>query len=100
MISTGAKHYFNGEKMKMFGNLGLHVIKNQKETYSFVGSIPYKLGKVIPATMSDIMGGRSWRDEKTGDSVTIKFPVFESRSEAEDFAVTQGFAVEDDSSHD
>ena len=79
----------------MLNNLGLHVMKNPAGTYSFVGTIPAKLGKLVPATKEDVMGGRAHKHPETGELLTIKFPVFGSRSEAVDYALCLGFAVKD-----
>jgi hypothetical protein len=76
----------------MFGNLGLHVLKNPAGTYSYVGSIPTALAEIVSADASAVMGGRAFRDEE-GKTVMYKFPVFSTRAEAMDFAEAKGFDV-------
>ena len=57
----------------MLGHLGLHVIKFPSGRYGYVGSIPRDLGHEKPASDSDVMGGRSYRNT-TGEIVATKFP--------------------------
>ena len=74
--------------------MNLHVIKNPTGTYSYVGDIPYCLGKLVRASKSDIMGGRVV--QKIDDvPFTIKFPVFETRQAAVDYARGNGCYVKD-----
>lgn len=73
-------------------NLGLHLIKNPNETFSFVGSVPCQLAYVTKAgntvtneeVVSQMMLPASYR--------TIKNRVFQSESEAWAEAVRLGFA--------
>ena len=74
----------------MFGNLGLHVIHNPAGTYSYVGSLPVTLARIVPATRSDVMGGRSFRGEN-GELLAYKFPVFATAADAVAFAKSNGF---------
>ena len=74
----------------MFGNLGLHVIHNPAGTYSYVGSLPVTLARSVPATMSDTLGGRSFRGEN-GELCAYKFPVFQTEADAVAFAKSHGF---------
>ncbi len=74
----------------MLGNLGLHVIGNPAGTYSLVGNVPASLGQEVLATRADVMGGRSFRNE-SGESVTIKFPVFATEAAAVAYAADKGF---------
>ena len=76
----------------MFGNLGLHVIHNPAGTFSYVGSIPVTLARIVPATKSDVMGGRAFKNER-GELSAYKFPCFESRELAIRFAESHGHAV-------
>ena len=76
----------------MFGNLGLHVIKNPAGTFSYVGSIPVVLAVAVPASMSAVMGQRSFRNA-AGEILEWKFPVFSSRDQAVNFAVAKGLEV-------
>jgi hypothetical protein len=76
----------------MFGNLGLHVIKNPAGTWSYVGSIPTALAKAIPASTSAVMGQRSFRSEN-GEILEWRFPVFDTREEAVAFAQSKGCEV-------
>lgn len=71
------------------------VIKNPAGTYSYVGRIPVVLGNRIPATKSDIMGGRAYRynEDDPGNCYTWKFPVFPTRGEAVEFAAQRGVEV-------
>ena len=70
----------------------LCVIKNPAGTYSYVGSIPRDLGKPVPATTSDVAGGRAFRGFNDELMVT-RFPTFTSHSDAVQFAVAKGYAV-------
>lgn len=72
--------------------LGTHIIKFPSGKWGFVGTLPIALGKTVPATLSDIMGGRAWRDD-TGACVAPKFPVFDSESDARLHAVAVGVEV-------
>lgn len=76
----------------MFGNLGLHVIKNPAGTFSYVGSIPTDLGRQVPATTAAVMGQRAFRADD-GSIVEWKFPVFATREEAVQFAAERGHEV-------
>ena len=76
----------------MFGNLGLHVMKNPAGTYSYVGSIPVELASVVPADRAAVLGQRAFIDDE-GKVMMYKFPVFKSRAEAMDFAEAKGFDV-------
>lgn len=78
----------------MFGNLGLHVIKNPAGTYSYVGSIPTVLGYTVPANTSAVLGCRAFRND-AGELVEWKFPVFKSRGDAILFAVLKGCEVKE-----
>ena len=78
----------------MFGNMGLHVIKNPTGTFSYVGSIPVALCQEVPATYLDIMGLRAHGEP--GHAMTWKAPVFNSAKEAVDFAEARGFTVKRD----
>jgi hypothetical protein len=73
----------------MFGNMGLHIIKFPSGRYGFVGSIPSNLGTEVAANTSAVMGGRAFRNA-SGDIVEIKFPVFDSETEAREFAAARG----------
>lgn len=70
----------------------LSVIKNPAGTYSYVGSIPTVLGTEVSATKSDIMGQR-WHKNEAGETVTWKFPVFQSESEAIAYATSKGVQI-------
>jgi hypothetical protein len=73
----------------------LHVIKNPAGTYSYVGQIPADLCYIVPATKSDVMGGRAWIDKVNGDLVTYKTPIFKSRENAVRYATDHGYKVEE-----
>jgi hypothetical protein len=77
----------------MFRNLGIHVIEFPSKRFGYVGSLPPALGEMVPATTADIMGGRAYTHPTTGDVLTIKFPSFETRSEAIAHAIAHGFTV-------
>lgn len=72
------------------GSATLHVIQFPSGRYGFVGSVPKALGDIVPATRSDVMGGRAFRNEY-GEIVTVKFPSFSTEDEARDFASYHGF---------
>lgn len=74
----------------MFKNLPLCVIQFPTGRYGFVGGIPLALGTLVPATPSDVMGGRAIRDD-AGSLVAPKFPTFETGNEAVEFAKFRGF---------
>ena len=75
---------------EVFGNnLGLHIIKNPVGTFSFVGNVPRILGKEVPATTNDIMGGRSYKNAD-GDVVTTKFTPFQTADAAVAHAKSKG----------
>lgn len=76
----------------MFGNLGVHILKNPAGTYHFVGTLPTKLGNVRIATTSDVMAGRSYFNEH-GTQVAVHFPVFPTSDEAKVHAAARGVAV-------
>ena len=70
----------------------LCVIKNPVGTYSFAGSIPTVLGNEVLATRDDIRGQR-WHKNDQGETVTWKFPVFETETDAIDFAASKGVTI-------
>lgn len=76
----------------MFGNLGLHIIKNPAGTYSYVGSVPAVLGMEIPANTSAVLGCRAYRNER-GELVELKFPTFKSEADAREYASAHGCEV-------
>lgn len=61
-----------------------HIIKCPTGKYAYVGKVPCCLGEIVPATNSDVMGGRAFKnpDNPEGDLVTVKFPVFDTQDEA------------------
>ena len=75
----------------MFSNLGTHVINNPAGTYSFVGSLPLELARIVPATKSDIMGQRTIKHN--GETMSYRFPTFKTRQLAVDFAASKGITV-------
>jgi hypothetical protein len=77
----------------MFGNLGLHVIKNPAGTFSYVGTIPTVLAKAIPASTSAVMGQRAFRGEN-GEILEWRFPVFPTLEAAVAFARSKGCEVQ------
>lgn len=77
----------------MFGNLGLHILKNPAGTYSYVGSIPVELAEIVPADRAAVLGQRAFIDKATDKVVMYKFPVFKTRDEAFAFAEAKGFDV-------
>lgn len=76
----------------MFGNLGLHVMKNPAGTYSYVGSLPLALAEVVPADRAAVLGQRAFFDD-AGKVMMHKFPVFSSVEEALQFAAAKGFVA-------
>ena len=71
---------------------GLHIIKNPAGSFSYVGSIPASLGTETPASPPDVMGGRAFKN-KSGELVTLQFPVFQTRGDAILFATLHGEQV-------
>lgn len=69
--------------------MDLHVI-SCPNGYCFVGNIPVKLAQIVPATKSDVMGQRAFRDEN-GNLMTYRFPVFQTQQEAVDFAKSHSY---------
>lgn len=78
----------------MFQNLGLHVISFPTGRFGFRGTVPGLLGTMVPATTDDIMGGRAFTHN--GKTVTTKFPSFETREAAIQFAKDRGCEVRHD----
>lgn len=76
----------------MFNSLGIHVIQFPSRRYGFAGTLPMSLATMIPATTSDIMGGRAITGPD-GKVYAPKFPSFESADEARAFAVSLGLTV-------
>lgn len=76
----------------MFSNLGLHIIKNPAGTFSFVGSIPLVLAKIVEPTKADIMAGRYFKDPD-GKVRGYKFPVFTTEQAGRDYATSKGQEV-------
>lgn len=74
----------------MLSNLGLWVIKFPSGKYGFVGSMPLDLAEMVPATKSDVMGGRAIRNE-SGALVAPKFPAFADQAAAVEFARSKGY---------
>ena len=75
----------------MLSNMGLHVILNPAGSYSFVGSVPMDLGDRVKPTSSDIMAGRTYRDD---DGVfAVKFPAFTTLQDAKNHAGKHGYAI-------
>ena len=74
----------------MFGNLGLHVIKNPAG--SLLVCRLNVLGYTIPASTAAVMGQRAFRND-AGELVEWKFPVFKSHEEAVLFALVKGCEV-------
>ena len=75
----------------MFNNLGTHVINNPAGTYSFVGTLPTVLAEMVPADKNAILGCRSF--EHNGQSMMWKWPVFETKQQAIDFAESKGVII-------
>lgn len=75
----------------MFQNMGLHVIKNPANSFSYVGSIPASLGEKHEPTTADIMAGRCIVDEDS--TYVVKFPTFDTRQRAIQHANNHGYCV-------
>lgn len=73
----------------MLGITTCHVLETPAKTWSFVGRVPSALCHEREATRSDIMGGRAYKDEKTGKVLTLKTAVFKTEKEARDFAAAK-----------
>ena len=70
-------------------SLGLHIIQFPSKKWGYVGSVPRALGDPVEATKSDVMSGRAYR-AGDGRLMTLRFPAFDTREEAEAFAETRG----------
>ena len=77
--------------MFLFGKLPLTVIQFPSGRFGFVGSVPTALCAAIPATRSDVAGGRAFRGDD-GSFLTWKSPVFDNEADALEFARGKGFA--------
>jgi len=76
----------------MLGNLGCHLMHFPSGRFGYVGTIPTALGETAPASTSDVMGGRAFKDE-SGAILTWKFPTFPTAEEAIDHAKAKGVAL-------
>lgn len=76
----------------MFGNLGTHVLQFPSGKWGFVGTLPIALGELRPATSSDVLGCRAWRDEQD-NLVAPHFPAFPSEQDARDHAAACGVSL-------
>lgn len=72
--------------------LGLHLIKNPNETYSFVGNVPYQLGFVTKAGNMVTSSEVESQLRLPANLRTIKTRVFASEDEAWREAVRLGYA--------
>jgi len=70
----------------------LTVIQAPNGRFIFVGSVPADLGRIVPATKSDVLGRRSFHDD-AGDLVTMKFPSFTTAAAAIEHAAQHGFTA-------
>lgn len=73
----------------MFGNLGLHILKNPAGTYGYAGSVPTVLAAVVPADRAAVLGQRAFFDAD-GTIMMYKFPLFATEQEARDYAAERG----------
>jgi hypothetical protein len=62
-------------------SLGIHIISFPSGRFGYVGTLPRVLGSEQPASGSDIMGGRAYRNA-AGDTVVTKFPSFVTAADA------------------
>lgn len=69
-------------------NTGVWIIKYPSGRYGYVGMVPPCLGTEVPATSDDVRAGRSY--QRDGLSFTLKFPSFDTLSEARGFATGYG----------
>lgn len=65
-----------------------HVIKNPAGTYSYVGAVPGALAEIVPATYTDIIGGRAF--SRDGQTVAYHFQPRQSIQAAVDEAIAAG----------
>ena len=79
----------------MFGNLGVHILKCPTGRYAYVGTLPTVLAEIVPATMADTMGGRSFRDD-TGAIMAYRFPTFANEGDARIYAAMRGVGIIED----
>ena len=75
-----------------FGNMGIHVTHNPAGTFSYVGTLPTVLATAKPATRADVMGCRSLLGPD-GAQYAWKFPVFDTRQQAIDYAKSKGIEI-------
>lgn len=76
----------------LFGHpLGLHVIQFPSGKFGYVGTLPRDLACMVTPTILDIMAGRAV--ETPRGYLVPRFPTFDSREEAVDFAVGRGHEV-------
>jgi hypothetical protein len=73
--------------------LGTHIINFPSGRWGFVGSLPLTLGELAEASTADVMGGRAWRDDATGQLVAPRFPSFATEPEARAHAAARGVAL-------
>lgn len=76
----------------MFNNLGVHLQKYPTGKYGYCGSLPYGLGNEAKPSREDIMAGR-FTTNPDGETVTIKFPVFDTVQAAINHAENRGFDI-------
>lgn len=69
------------------------VIQAPSGRFIFVGRLPVILASEVPATDSDVMGGRAHRSTLDGTLQTWKFPSFPTREDAVTFARVSGVEV-------
>jgi len=62
-------------------NVGLYIMDNPAGTFGFVGNVPTKICDIVPASKSDVLGGRAFYNEN-GDLVTAKSPTFTDINDA------------------
>ena len=70
----------------------LSIIQFPTGRYGFVGSVPYSLGSEVKATRNDVMAGKAFNTIE--GLMVIKFPSFETREEAIEYALEKGYKLD------
>ncbi len=74
-------------------NLGLHVIQFPSGRFGYVGKLPVELAQEVPATKSDVTGGRAHWGPDNKTLLAYKWPTFSTNADAREFAAARGFPI-------
>ena len=69
-----------------------HLIQFPSNRWGYVGSVPYELGKIVPADVFAVMGCRTITGEN-GKPMMFKAATFATEKEARQFAENQGVTL-------